>query len=166
MPSSKYIWEEIRRTILKDLDHALDDLVDEFEEYADRQLREGDFSPEAKGKGAFNIGDLAGSVEKELNYLDKTIGYTSEYAPYVEFGTSPTWGAKKQTRKKPPREPIKQWTTEKLLIKEPKKLESVTEAIRYKISVVGTPPRPFMRRTVEHITHPATIEKILDKYFT
>ncbi len=153
--SSKKMWEAITEEILKDLNKAMDDIMQAFENEVDRQLREGNFAP-AKGKGAFYIGDLARTFTEELNYLEKSILYDAPHAEPIEFGTRPHF---------PPLQPLVEWAHIKLKLPYNGEAERAGYLIQQHIGKFGTLPRPFFRRSVAKITDNSFIVKILDKHF-
>lgn len=138
--------DALKDAMLKKLDAALNDMADFIGTESDRILRSDD-------GGSFDTGFLANSlvVDKE-RFLYKEVGYSAEYAPFIEYGTNPHF---------PPLGVIYGWLMRKrgdLKLKYNKKKTTVLNgitynkdildiawAIAYKMSKEGTEEHPFLR---------------------
>ena len=81
-----------------------------------------------------NIGDLRGSINKQV-FLDRAeVGSNSEYAEWVEYGTKPHW---------PPREAIARWAHQKGISPD------AVFPIQRKIAREGTEEQPFLRPAID-----------------
>ena len=90
---------------------------------------------------ASNTGTLAQSWHvEELDKLRVKVFTGLEYATFVEFGTRPH---------RPPIEPIRNWVRLKFNIHSPKKLESTSWKVWWKIAKKGTPEKRYFRDAVE-----------------
>lgn len=129
MPASEV--KRLRAKILEVVDARLNDYADYLLEESARNLIDNKTS---------DTGFLAGSGQSfKTEFLKKTVSYSAEYAPHVEYGTRPHWVAP---------EYLVGWV-ERKLHKRGKQAWDVATAVSYKILNNGTEAQPFVMPAVE-----------------
>ena len=99
---------------------------------------------EAAPKGASAPGlrnQIHGQATLEGDVVRVRLVCTSPYGKYVEEGTGPAVGHKKYM---PPPDVLRQWAQRKLGISDQEELDKAVSAIRWKIYMKGTEPKPFL----------------------
>jgi hypothetical protein len=121
--------DKLRRNLISLRNRFPEFLADANQETADEIVREAQRN--IKEQDAYTTGDLYGSIKVDVTArgMRITVGSTSHYAPYVEFGMRPHF---------PPLEPIRAWCRERGID------ERAAFPIARAISERGTPERPFL----------------------